>query len=137
MPGPDAGEGGKHLLLPPGWEGEVPDGYYAARSTTYRVIGGIRSCPSEATSKRRGTASPPSRSDRSTPPAGWVPPSWVDLSGKPMDTTPLEIETTVEYWRGLQRSFDTEPHLDAYQALYGELAALGMSRGRPSAGERP
>jgi hypothetical protein len=27
LPGPDAGQGGKHLLLPPGYDGEVPDGY--------------------------------------------------------------------------------------------------------------
>jgi hypothetical protein len=33
VPGPDAGNGGKHLLLPPGWDGEVPEGYYVARST--------------------------------------------------------------------------------------------------------
>ena len=37
LPGPDAGNGGKHLLLPPGYKGETPDGYYAADATTYRV----------------------------------------------------------------------------------------------------
>jgi hypothetical protein len=47
VPGPDAGQGGKHLLLSPIWEGEVPKGYYAARSTTYRVIFGIRAVPVE------------------------------------------------------------------------------------------
>jgi hypothetical protein len=28
LPGPDAGNGGKFLLLPPGYDGEVPSGYY-------------------------------------------------------------------------------------------------------------
>ena len=34
--GPDQGQGGKYLLLPPGYEGAVPDGYFVFRSSTYR-----------------------------------------------------------------------------------------------------
>ena len=33
--GPDKGKGGKFLILPPGYEGEVPDGYHVARTHTY------------------------------------------------------------------------------------------------------
>ena len=34
LPGPDAGNGGKFLLLPPGYDGEVPaSGYYVLRAT--------------------------------------------------------------------------------------------------------
>ena len=33
--GPDKGEGGKYLILPPGYTGEVPDGYIVVRPTTY------------------------------------------------------------------------------------------------------
>ena len=36
--GPDKGQGGKFLVLPPGFEGE-PTGYFAARSPTYSVTG--------------------------------------------------------------------------------------------------
>jgi len=32
--GPDKGKGGKYLLLPPGYTGAVPDGYFVARSRT-------------------------------------------------------------------------------------------------------
>ena len=35
MPGPDRGNGGKYLILPPGYEGEEPEGYFIARSTSY------------------------------------------------------------------------------------------------------
>jgi len=35
--GPDKGQGGKFLLLPPGYEGDVPDGYHVFRSRTYGV----------------------------------------------------------------------------------------------------
>jgi hypothetical protein len=39
FPGPDRGEGGKYLLLPPGYDGPIPDGgFYVARSKTTRVI---------------------------------------------------------------------------------------------------
>jgi len=34
-PGPDKGEGGKYLILPPDYEGPVPDGYFTAKSTSY------------------------------------------------------------------------------------------------------
>jgi len=35
--GPDAGKGGKYLVLPPGYEGNVPDGYFVVKSRTYGV----------------------------------------------------------------------------------------------------
>jgi hypothetical protein len=38
LPGPDAGKGGKFLVLPPGYEGEVPEGYYVYRSGTNNVF---------------------------------------------------------------------------------------------------
>src|SRR5713101_6529017 len=34
LAGPDGGKGGKFLLLPPGYKGEVPEGYYVYRSAT-------------------------------------------------------------------------------------------------------
>ena len=35
--GPDKGEGGKYLLLPPGYSGQVPTGYHVVRSPTYNL----------------------------------------------------------------------------------------------------
>ena len=35
--GPDRGKGGKYLILPPGYKGDVPDGYYVYESKTYGV----------------------------------------------------------------------------------------------------
>ena len=38
LPGPDRGEGGKYLFLPPGYKGEVPDGgYFVQRMRTTRA----------------------------------------------------------------------------------------------------
>jgi len=35
--GPNKGEGGKYLILPPGYQSVVPDGYYVVRSTSYTL----------------------------------------------------------------------------------------------------
>jgi hypothetical protein len=35
--GPDKGKGGKYLVLPPGYEGDVPNGYFVVKSKTYGV----------------------------------------------------------------------------------------------------
>ena len=45
VPGPDRGQGGRHVVLPPGFDGEVPDGFYAATPTTDRVLGLVRAMP--------------------------------------------------------------------------------------------
>ncbi|ANY80898.1 hypothetical protein BB934_23915 [Microvirga ossetica] len=36
--GPDKGEGGKFLILPPGYKGDVPEGYHVARSPTFNNL---------------------------------------------------------------------------------------------------
>jgi hypothetical protein len=38
LPGPDAGKGGKFLVLPPGYKGDVPEGYYIYRSDTNNLF---------------------------------------------------------------------------------------------------
>ncbi|MCZ4102589.1 DUF1254 domain-containing protein [Streptomyces sp. SID13666] len=41
-PGPDGGAGGDYLLVPPGYDGEVPDGYHVARSSSYTNLLALR-----------------------------------------------------------------------------------------------
>ena len=36
--GPDRGKGGKFLVLPPGYEGDIPDGYFTVQSPTFQNI---------------------------------------------------------------------------------------------------
>ena len=40
--GQDQGKGGKYLLLPPDYKGEVPEGYFVARSKTYMNFSFLR-----------------------------------------------------------------------------------------------
>ena len=36
LAGPDQGKGGKYLFIGPDYEGDIPEGYFVAKSTTYR-----------------------------------------------------------------------------------------------------
>lgn len=38
LPGPDHGKGGKYLVLPPDYQGDIPEGYLTYRSRTYGVF---------------------------------------------------------------------------------------------------
>lgn len=40
--GQDRGKGGKYLILPPGYEGDVPDGYFVVHSPTYMAFSFLR-----------------------------------------------------------------------------------------------
>ena len=43
LPGPDGGKGGKFLVLPPSYDGDVPEGYYVYRSGTNNLFIFLRS----------------------------------------------------------------------------------------------
>ena len=43
VPGPDRGEGGKYLIVPPGYDGPLPDsGFFVGRSKTTHVLYAVR-----------------------------------------------------------------------------------------------
>jgi hypothetical protein len=132
LPGPDAGKGGKHLLLPPGWEGEVPQGYFPLRSTTYRVIIVIRSVPFGGDLDKAMRLLPTVQIWPLEHVEGWIEPRWIEMN-EPLDMTPLAWETNLEYWRELHEVIDTEPPIDEWRVMYGDLAALGIAKGEPFA----
>lgn len=41
--GQDKGQGGKYLVLPPGYDGEIPDGYFIVHSPSFRIFPFMRS----------------------------------------------------------------------------------------------
>ena len=52
FPGPDRGEGGKYLIVPPGYDGPLPDsGFHVARSRTKRVLYAVARVPHEQRSE--------------------------------------------------------------------------------------
>jgi hypothetical protein len=130
LPGPDAGQGGKHLLLPPGFQGEVPAGYHVSRSSTNRLILGVRSLPVGGDVAGAFARIKTIKIRPLAPSPEWSEPRWVDLTDKPQDTTPLAWEANVDYWKVLHEAIDTEPPFAGYAAQYGELAALGILKGK-------
>jgi hypothetical protein len=132
LPGPDAGNGGKHLLLPPDYTGAIPDtGYYVHRASSNRQIIGARSLPVEGdvvAAKERLTTI---KVYPLNPTDDWTEPQWLDVTGKVQDTTPLHWETNMVFWEVLHQTVDSEPAYEGYRTNYGELAALGIEKGKP------
>lgn len=129
LPGPDAGKGGKHLILPPGYTGKVPKGYYVAAATTNRVLVLLRAIPPAGDNEKANALMKTVKVYPLTRPANWKEPSWVKLAKG--DFTPVQWETNLQYWQVLKEVIDTEPAYDAYRSFYGELAGLGIIKGQP------
>jgi hypothetical protein len=129
VPGPDAGNGGRHLLVPPGHRGETPAGYYTAKATSYRVIAGMRSLPiggdvPGATERLTSIKVCPLN-------PSWAESKWFDMTSPPQDTTPHAWEDNLQYWQELSEVVNSEPPFEGYREHYGELATLDIVKGRP------
>lgn len=131
LPGPDAGKGGKHLLVPPDFQGSLPGGYYIHHASSNRQIVGARSLPVggdvRAAKERLKTIKVYPLQATSS----WKEPTWIDVTGKRQDTTPVRWEDNLEFWEVLHQTIDAEPAYLGYRNEYGELAALGIEKGRP------
>ncbi|WP_337965510.1 DUF1254 domain-containing protein [uncultured Flavobacterium sp.] len=132
IPGPDAGNGGKHLLLPPNYKGTVPgSGYHVWKSSSDNLTVGVRSLPVggdvKAALERIKTVKvyPLNKS------ADWKEPTWLDLTDKHQNSTPLAWETNFKFWENLNDAVQREPAYDGYRDYYGELAVLGIIKGKP------
>jgi hypothetical protein len=131
LPGPEAGAGGRHLLLPPGYDGPVPDGYHVARSTANRVLGGIRSLPVGGDVPAATVRLTTVKVHPLNPGPDWKEPAFLDLTPEPQDTTPEQWEDNFGFWQALDEVIQTEPAYDGYRVGYGELTELGIEKGKP------
>ena len=149
FPGPDRGEGGKYLLLPPGYDGPIPDGgFYVARSKTTRVIYAARAFldnndPKPAVENIKKTIKiypyTPGGVGTSIATAleGKVrlevnPPvpatKFVEVSGKSYNTIP---PSDYSFFEIINANVQQEP-ADSYSPeLAGQLAAIGIVKGKP------
>ena len=151
VPGPDRGEGGKYLILPPGYDGPVPEGgFYVARARTNKVlilgrmflenndpqpaVDAIRKFTriyaynpgGEGTSIARfldGKA----RLSRIEPPPPMV---FHEGSGKVMNTVP---PNDASFYELLNDLVQREPATALDPELMGPLAAIGIVKGKPFA----
>jgi hypothetical protein len=129
LPGPNAGKGGKHLILAPDYEGPIPSGYQVGCAQTYKILLAVRSLPVEGGVPRAMDALRAIRIYRLG--ADNKRMTFVDTTGKKMDATCLRWEDNIAFWQVLQRIVDEEPVSDTSPAMYGLLAALGMEKGKP------
>jgi hypothetical protein len=133
LAGPDLGKGGKHLILPPGYSGEVPSGYQVARSATFKICIAVRALPQKGDLREALDAI---RAVKVYPLATAANPAmftFLDLSEREIDATLLRWEDNLTYWQKLHAVIDTEPVMDEFRPMYGLLAAIGIEKGRPFA----
>lgn len=133
LPGPDAGKGGKHLILPPGYDGAVPDGYFVARSPTNEVILAARAIPpggdmAKGLELQRKVSFYP-LSQAANPPA----PEFRDRTDEKIDVTPLAWEDNIAFWQHLNDVIQSETVIPEFSTMYGMLAMLGIEKGKPFA----
>ncbi len=132
IPGPDMGNGGKHLLVPPGYKGKVPlSGYHVHLTNSNRQIVGVRSLPVNGDVPGAKVRLKTVKVYPLDPNAPWTEPQWLDITDSEQDGTPIQYEDKLKYWEVLKETIDAEPPYDGYHNYYGELAALGIERGKP------
>lgn len=131
--GPDRARGGLYLLLPPGYDGKVPKGYFAFESPTYNVFLFFRTImkkgekgpdPAPAVALAEQTRVYPLY----TPEKDVKPMEFPDGSGKHVN---MMYPTDFAYWTKLKEFVDYEPVAAIDPELRGVLASIGIEKGKP------
>jgi hypothetical protein len=129
--GPDKGKGGKFLFLPPGYKGEVPDGYFVARSPTFGNWLGARGFlvngdpkPAVESFKKHFRMYPLAKA--ANPPEM----KFINASGMAFNTIHAN---NLKFFEEVNHLVQEEPN-DALDAeTLGLLAAIGIEKGKPFA----
>jgi hypothetical protein len=126
--GPDKGRGGRYLVLPPGYEGEVPEGYFVVRPRTYSVWVFMRASIAKGLDAAKKNVVenlriyPLARQDN--PP----PMEFISGSGKAFNTIHANDYTFYEH---LNEVIQKEPLDMLDPETRGLFAAIGMVKGKP------
>jgi hypothetical protein len=149
FPGPDRGHGGKYLLLPPGYDGAIPDGgYFTARSKTMRALYAVRAYLTNNDPKPTVESIKNSLKIYPYTPGGYgtsiatalegkvrlaadprVPATkFVEASGRAFNTIPPNDYTFFEM---INANVQQEPATSYDVELSGQLAAIGIVKGKP------
>jgi len=127
--GPDAGKGGKFLLLPPGYRGDVPEGNFVYRSGTNNVFVFLRGFYEDA--KNLTPAVTHLEKTKIYPlngEANATPMRFPDASGVPVNMLPISDSTAFDQ---LKKLLDREGANLASPDWLGMLAAIGIIKGQP------
>ncbi len=129
LPGPDGGKGGKFLLLPPGYEGPVPEDCFVYRSPTNTVFVFLRAFYQDPQNLAPAVAL--IEQSRIYPLNGKEaarPMQFPDASGVPVDMLPIRDGTAFDELKKLVESEGTSL---ADSDSLGMLASIGIAKGRP------
>jgi hypothetical protein len=129
LPGPDAGKGGKFLLLPPGYKGKIPKGYFVYRSATNNVFIFLRSFYQDPKNLTPAVALvEQSKIYPLNGKAGAKPMKFPDASGVPVNMLPVSDGSAFDQ---LKQLVDSEGANLADSDSLGMLAAIGIVKGQP------
>jgi hypothetical protein len=137
--GVDAGKGGKYLIVPPGYDAPLPDGYIVLRSQTYMAGPLLRSNVRGGSEADIATAVAYGKRIKLYPLASAAsPPATIFV-----DATETVYESTIpydlQYFETLDRFLQREPWLERDKAMIDPLKSVGIERGKPfnpSTGDR-
>lgn len=125
--GLDQGKGGKYLFLPPGYDGDIPEGYFPVQSTTYRIALVFRSIRGEnATDEDAYDYTQKLGMYYLT--EGETPTRFVDGLQYPLETLPRYDYRALE---DIHAIFSVEPVLERDKVMMGMLASIGIEPGKP------
>ncbi len=126
--GPDKGKGGKYLFVGPGYEGDIPDGYFVFHSPTYGNILIWRGFlvegdpkPGVESIKRHARIYPLSMAG--SPPEQ----KFVNMSGKAFNTIHANDFT---FYEELNQVVQEEPTESQDPEILGLFAAIGIKKGQ-------
>ena len=126
--GPDKGQGGKFLVLPPGYKGEVPEGYFVVRTNTYGVwlfMRGYLDKGIQAASENiRNNLKVYPLAQASNPPKM----AFINISGKEMNTV---LPNDYSAFEKLHTLIQQEPEGYLGPEAKGMMAAIGIEKGKP------
>jgi hypothetical protein len=129
--GPDQGKGGKYLLLPPGYKGDVPEGYMVVRVPTFESILVWRNMPVNGDIKpaienlKKFTRLYP-LSQAANPPAN----TFVNVSDREFCTV---APADYKFWEYLNMVVQSEPVESLDPVTLGFFASIGIEKGKPFA----
>ncbi|MBN3510406.1 DUF1254 domain-containing protein [Mycolicibacterium septicum] len=126
--GVDKGAGGKYLILPPGFDGEVPDGYIPMPSATYTGFGALRSNIASSDDADVAAAAEYGKRIKVYPLSGPESTSFADASGALYDST---IPYDVRFFELLHQFVQREPWLQRDRVMISVLKSIGIEQGKP------
>jgi hypothetical protein len=128
IPGPAGPKGAKHLILPPGYKGEVPTGYFVGRALSNKVLVALRALPQNGDVKGALNALRQVKIYPLSTAANPKLATFVDVSDKDIDSTCLKWEDNFQFWEKLNAIIQAEPLVEKFLPMYGLLSALGIEK---------